>query len=72
MVRPFAASLAASAASYSLGIDLNTISKGVSGLETVPGRLELIKNKRGLSIIVDYAHTPDALLKAQRTLPAVP
>ena len=43
---------------------LDHISSGIDGLQGVPGRLEKIKNERSLSIIVDYAHTPDALSKA--------
>lgn len=34
----------------------------------VPGRLERVKNGRGLHIFVDYAHTPDALSNALRAL----
>ena len=34
----------------------------------VPGRLERIANPCGLSLFVDYAHTPDALVKAQTAL----
>ena len=34
----------------------------------VPGRLERIANPQGLDIFVDYSHTPDALLNAQKTL----
>ena len=34
----------------------------------VPGRLERITNPKGLSLFVDYAHTPDALVKAQQAL----
>jgi UDP-N-acetylmuramoyl-L-alanyl-D-glutamate--2,6-diaminopimelate ligase len=34
----------------------------------VPGRLESIPNERGISVYVDYAHTPDAL---DRVLAAV-
>lgn len=30
----------------------------------VPGRLERVPNARGLHVFVDYAHTPDALIKA--------
>lgn len=60
--------LAATAASVSLNIGLDMVAEGIKRLETVPGRLELVKNKRGLTIAVDYAHTPDALLKALETL----
>ncbi|MFC1532724.1 UDP-N-acetylmuramoyl-L-alanyl-D-glutamate--2,6-diaminopimelate ligase [Thermodesulfobacteriota bacterium] len=60
--------LAAAATAISLNIDLKTVAEGIDGLKAVPGRLELVKNKRGLTVVVDYAHTPDALQKAQATL----
>ena len=60
--------LAASAAAISLDVDLNTVAEGIERLGAVPGRLELVPNGRGLMIVVDYAHTPDALLKALATL----
>jgi UDP-N-acetylmuramoyl-L-alanyl-D-glutamate--2,6-diaminopimelate ligase len=60
--------LAAAAAALSLDIDLDAISRGIQSLPAVPGRLELVKNPKGLAVVVDYAHTPDALLKAQETL----
>jgi UDP-N-acetylmuramoyl-L-alanyl-D-glutamate--2,6-diaminopimelate ligase len=60
--------LAATAASLSIGIDLFSIAEGIERLKSVPGRLELVENSGGLTIVVDYAHTPDALLKAQETL----
>ena len=34
----------------------------------VPGRLERVDNPQGLDIFVDYSHTPDALINAQKTL----
>ncbi len=34
----------------------------------VPGRLERVPNPQGLSVFVDYAHTPDALVKALSAL----
>jgi len=60
--------LAASAGAFCLGIDLGAIGSGIAHLEKIPGRLELVKNSRSLAIVVDYAHTPDALLKALKTL----
>lgn len=60
--------LAASAAALSLGADLGTVIDGIERLRVVPGRLELVKNNRGLTLMVDYAHTPDALLKTLKTV----
>lgn len=60
--------LAAAASALALDIGLDAISRGIESLPGVPGRLESVKNPRGLSVVVDYAHTPDALLKAQETL----
>ena len=60
--------LAASAAAITLNIDLNSVAEGIERLSCVPGRLELVMNNRGLSLVVDYAHTPDALLKTLNAL----
>ena len=59
---------AASAAAISLDVDLDTVAEGIKRLTVVPGRLELVPNERGLRLVVDYAHTPDALLKTLDTL----
>ena len=56
--------LAASTAAFCMHIDLKPVSEGIARLKGVPGRLELVKNRRSLMVVVDYAHTPDALLKA--------
>lgn len=64
--------LAASAAAISLNVDLNTVAEGIERLGVVPGRLELVPNGRGLMLVVDYAHTPDALLKTLETLRPFP
>ena len=56
--------MAAAAGALSMGIDLKSICSGLRQPKGVPGRLEQVKNKRALAIVVDYAHTPDALLKA--------
>jgi len=53
--------MAAVGAATALGIDRDSIIRGIEGLEHVPGRMEPVRNEHGLNIIVDYAHKPDAL-----------
>ncbi len=60
--------LGAAATAYSLGLELGAIARGIEGLAYVPGRLQPVRNSRGLTVFVDYAHTPDALEKALQTL----
>ncbi len=43
------------------GEDLLAVLAAVSSLHPVPGRMQPIPNELGLQVIVDYAHTPDAL-----------
>jgi UDP-N-acetylmuramoyl-L-alanyl-D-glutamate--2,6-diaminopimelate ligase len=43
------------------GIALSLIKAGMENFSLVPGRLERIRNDRGFSVFVDYAHTEDAL-----------
>jgi UDP-N-acetylmuramoyl-L-alanyl-D-glutamate--2,6-diaminopimelate ligase len=45
-------------------VPLQTLKEGVEGLEGVAGRFEKVENKRGIHVIVDYAHTHDALERA--------
>lgn len=49
-----------------LGLSVETvdIQAIVSGLRPAPGRMELFKIGSSPSVVVDYAHTPDALEKA--------
>jgi UDP-N-acetylmuramoyl-L-alanyl-D-glutamate--2,6-diaminopimelate ligase len=60
--------LAVYAASELLGANSKEILTILSDLHSVAGRLEVIKSDRGISGIVDYAHTPDALLNVIDTL----
>lgn len=53
---------------FALGLPGRLIAEGIACLESVPGRLERIQNSLGLSILVDYAHTPDALERVLRTV----
>ena len=45
-----------------LNIDNNTIKSVVSSLDSAPGRMDMI-NYKDSTIIIDYAHTPDAVEK---------
>lgn len=54
---------AAAALAYVLGVKLDAIIEGVANLEGVPGRFERVVEGLGYDVIVDYAHTPDALEK---------
>ncbi len=60
--------LAAAAAGFALGLDPSAIARGVGALKKVPGRLEKVENGRGVTVLVDYAHTPDALERALQLL----
>ena len=53
--------LAAAAVTSVLGSQIENIKNALSGQTTIPGRLEKVENKLGLNVLVDYAHTPDAL-----------
>jgi len=55
--------MAATGACFSMGIGTDEVIRGVQALKSVPGRMQLVENSHGLKIIIDYAHTPDALRK---------
>jgi len=60
--------LAVYAATELLGESKKEILTVLSDLHPVPGRLEVIKSPGGISGIVDYAHSPDALLNVIDTI----
>jgi UDP-N-acetylmuramoyl-L-alanyl-D-glutamate--2,6-diaminopimelate ligase len=53
--------LAAAAAAYARDCSIQAIEIGVAALERVPGRFERVDCGQGFYVIVDYAHTDDAL-----------
>ena len=53
--------LAVIAACYMLNIDKDVVLKALKDTNGVAGRFETVQNDKGISVIVDYAHTPDAL-----------
>ena len=63
--------LAIYSAAVCLGADPSQTLVALSQLESAPGRLENISGPRGITVVLDYAHTPDALenvLKCLRTI----
>ncbi len=53
--------LAAIATAIEMGLSEHVIKQGILSVEEVPGRFERVENQKGIRVIVDYAHTPDAL-----------
>jgi UDP-N-acetylmuramoyl-L-alanyl-D-glutamate--2,6-diaminopimelate ligase len=53
--------LCAAAAAIARGCALNAIAQGVAALQRVPGRFERVDCGQPFSVVVDYAHTDDAL-----------
>ena len=53
-------SLAAIAVSTKLGANAEQIKEALLAVR-VPGRSELVDNKKGLTIMIDYAHSPESL-----------
>jgi UDP-N-acetylmuramoyl-L-alanyl-D-glutamate--2,6-diaminopimelate ligase len=60
--------LAATCVGLSENINLETMSKALEKIKGISGRLEHVKNDRGLNIIVDFALTPNALEKLYELL----
>jgi UDP-N-acetylmuramoyl-L-alanyl-D-glutamate--2,6-diaminopimelate ligase len=53
--------LAAVSAGVAMGLPLEAIREGVEAVEGVSGRFETVGNRKDIHVVVDYAHTRDAL-----------
>ena len=60
-------SLAAATVAASLGVDIVDIVSGLAAAGTVAGRFQSISDLAAFDVIVDYAHTPDALQRVLET-----
>ena len=53
--------ICAAGAALQLGIDMDTIRRGLSEANGVLGRVEVVPTDTDYTVIIDYAHTPDGL-----------
>ncbi len=60
--------LAAAGLCIAAGFDFGVIAAGLSELKSVPGRLEAVDCGQDFKVLVDYAHTDDALKNVLTTL----
>lgn len=60
--------LGAATTALALGISADAIEAGIAHAPQVRGRMERLRLEGGVTAIVDYAHTPDALQRALRAL----
>jgi UDP-N-acetylmuramoyl-L-alanyl-D-glutamate--2,6-diaminopimelate ligase len=60
-------SLAAATVAATLGVDIVDIVAGLAAAGTVAGRFQSISDSAPFDVIVDYAHTPDALQRVLET-----
>ncbi|MBI3809816.1 MAG: UDP-N-acetylmuramoyl-L-alanyl-D-glutamate--2,6-diaminopimelate ligase, partial [Nitrospirae bacterium] len=63
--------LAAVGVGLEQGIALPTIAAGIAALTNVPGRFERVEAGQSFTVVVDYAHTEDALFRLLTTAEAV-
>jgi UDP-N-acetylmuramoyl-L-alanyl-D-glutamate--2,6-diaminopimelate ligase len=59
--------LAAVAVGLALGLELPAIAAALEAVDTVPGRFEQVRAGQPFLVVVDYAHTPDALERVLAT-----
>lgn len=55
--------LAAIGIGVALGFDMDSIYRGIWSMKAVPGRMEKVDEGQDFGVIVDYAHTEDALIR---------
>jgi UDP-N-acetylmuramoyl-L-alanyl-D-glutamate--2,6-diaminopimelate ligase len=63
--------LAAIASARALGVPLGLAAQALAGAERVPGRFEPVDEGQPFGVLVDYAHTPDALENVLRSARAI-
>ena len=59
--------LGAVAVGLALDLDLASLAAALAAVDTVPGRFEQVRARQPFLVVVDYAHTPDALERVLAT-----
>ncbi len=62
--------LAAASLAMIMGIDKSVIKEGLESVKSVPGRVEMLDTNTPYKVILDYAHSPDALENVLTTVRA--
>lgn len=62
--------LAAASLAMIMGIDKSAIRAGLESVQNVPGRVEILDTRTPYKVILDYAHSPDALQNVLTTVRA--
>ena len=65
-------SLAVIAVCKAMGIPIDRISKSLSAVKGIKGRAELVPTGRNFAVVIDYAHTPDALMNIISSMKSSP
>jgi UDP-N-acetylmuramoyl-L-alanyl-D-glutamate--2,6-diaminopimelate ligase len=60
--------LAAAAAAHALGVGPEAVARAAATLPAIPGRMEPVERGQPFGVLVDFAHTPQALATALQTL----
>jgi UDP-N-acetylmuramoyl-L-alanyl-D-glutamate--2,6-diaminopimelate ligase len=57
---------------YSQKLEIQKILDGIKNVKFIPGRLEKVDINKNFNVIIDYAHTPDALEKVIKVIKRLP
>lgn len=63
--------LASLGVAFVLGIDKKVVQKALESINGITGRMEEVKNNRGIKIFIDFAHTPNGLEQALKALRSI-